>query len=62
MYSAFAFIHPVSLIYICLGLALFIALIYKMPVLGRKCPVCAAHGIDQWVLPGKNCPRCGHPC
>ena len=35
-------------------------LIEKMP--GVKCPTCAARGIESWVLSGKNCPKCGHPC
>ena len=32
----------------------------KMPDL--RCPRCAEQGYEQWVLPGKHCPRCGQPC
>lgn len=32
----------------------------KMP--GIRCPRCAARGIETWVLSGKHCPKCNHPC
>jgi hypothetical protein len=32
------------------------------PLPGVKCPACLRQGIETWVLPGKHCPRCGHPC
>ena len=33
-----------------------------MPMPGVKCPKCAQQGTETWVLQGKNCPKCGHPC
>ena len=35
---------------------------YYMPMPGVKCPTCAERGIEQWVLPGKHCPRCSTAC
>lgn len=32
----------------------------KMP--GVKCPNCEKRGVEQWVLPGKYCPKCSTPC
>ena len=29
---------------------------------GVRCPVCASRGVETWVLPGKNCPKCGCEC
>ena len=36
--------------------------ISTLPMPGVKCPTCAARGIEQWVLPGKHCPRCSTAC
>lgn len=33
-----------------------------MPRVNNKCPRCAEQGIEQYVLPGKHCPRCNQPC
>ena len=33
-----------------------------LPMPGVKCPTCAARGIEQWVIPGKYCPRCSTAC
>ena len=33
-----------------------------MAIPGAKCPTCRARGIEQWVLPGKYCPKCGTLC
>ncbi|KAM0805910.1 hypothetical protein BDR22DRAFT_884317 [Usnea florida] len=35
--------------------------IAQIPI-GHQCPRCAEQGIEQYVLPGKHCPRCNHPC
>ena len=32
------------------------------PMPGVRCPKCAARGVESWVLSGKYCPKCGHPC
>ena len=32
------------------------------PMPGVRCPHCWSQGIEQWVLPGKHCPRCATPC
>ena len=37
-------------------------LICLMPMPGVRCPRCAEHGKETWVLPGKHCPVCGQPC
>jgi len=36
--------------------------IVTMPMPGIKCPKCSAKGVESWVLQGKNCSKCGHPC
>lgn len=28
----------------------------------NRCPRCAEQGIETFVMKGKHCPRCGHPC
>lgn len=33
-----------------------------MPKFDNMCPRCAEQGIEQYVLPGKHCPRCTQPC
>lgn len=35
--------------------------IAHMPM-NNKCPRCAEQGIEQFVMPGKHCPRCNQPC
>ena len=32
----------------------------KMP--GVRCPRSAERGVVTWVLSGKHCPKCNHPC
>ena len=32
------------------------------PMPGVKCIKCEDRGVESWVLPGKHCPKCGHPC
>ncbi|KAK4691036.1 hypothetical protein P7C71_g5883, partial [Lecanoromycetidae sp. Uapishka_2] len=32
----------------------------KMP--GVRCPRCWEHKIETWVISGKHCPKCNHPC
>ena len=49
--SALVFILFVGMVLLVLGL---------MP--GVRCPACAARGVESWVLPGKNCKICNHPC
>ena len=50
-----------TIIIITVIIAVVIFLILKKEP-GVKCPRCLSHGIIKWVLPGKNCPNCGHPC
>ncbi|OJJ75731.1 hypothetical protein ASPBRDRAFT_663418 [Aspergillus brasiliensis CBS 101740] len=33
-----------------------------MPMPGIKCPQCLNEGTDVWVIPGKNCHKCGTAC
>ena len=33
-----------------------------LPIPGIKCPKCLEKGKTVWVIPGKNCRECGHPC
>ena len=37
-------------------------IIHELPMPGVKCPTCAARGLEQWVIPGKHCPRCSTAC
>lgn len=50
------------IIFACFGYNDLLASIYLMPMPGVKCPTCAERGIEQWVLPGKHCPRCSTAC
>ena len=38
------------------------SLMINRPMPGVRCPACANRGVETWVLPGKHCPTCGHPC
>ncbi|PHH65214.1 hypothetical protein CDD81_3073 [Ophiocordyceps australis] len=29
---------------------------------GIRCPKCLNRGVEVWVIPGKICRVCGHPC
>ena len=33
-----------------------------LPMPGVRCPKCLAEGVEQWVVPGKVCPRCYTHC
>ena len=49
--SELVFILSVGMVLLVLG---------HMP--GVRCPACAARGVESWVLPGKHCNKCHHPC
>ena len=34
----------------------------SMPIPGVTCPICQDKGKTVWVIPGENCPECGHQC
>ncbi|KAK0507023.1 hypothetical protein JMJ35_010481 [Cladonia borealis] len=35
----------------------------QMPAsVSNLCPRCAEQGVETFVMKGKHCPRCGHPC
>lgn len=51
-----------SLIIFIIAVLAFITLITHMAMPGVRCPTCFERGIEQWVLPGKHCPRCATAC
>lgn len=50
------------LVLACIVLHIGKPLVALMPMPGVRCPTCAERGIEQWVLPGKHCPRCSTAC
>ncbi|GES57614.1 hypothetical protein ATEIFO6365_0001090300 [Aspergillus terreus] len=34
----------------------------SIPMPGVRCPTCQGNGEEVWVIPGKNCHKCGTPC
>ena len=62
VYTAIGSPDLLIFIFACFALGLVIVTIFKMPMPGVRCPSCEKRGVEQWVLPGKNCPICAHPC